>query len=95
VLRQFIIRAELDTIIKDFIHLTKEYSAAPSAHKLLEQIVDIQCQITTDYGLAMIDESFLRVANTTDTRFLLQAELKPIKHGKAKCSFPDSYSYWG
>jgi len=59
VLRQPIIRAELDNIIKDFIPLTKEYSTAPSAHNLLEQIVDIQCEIShsTDYGLAMIDES--------------------------------------
>jgi hypothetical protein len=29
----------------------------------------------------MIDESFLRVANTPDTHFLLQAELKAIKQG--------------
>jgi hypothetical protein len=41
VLRQPIIRAELDKIIKDFIPITKEYSTAPSAHKLLEQVVDI------------------------------------------------------
>ncbi len=82
-LHQPIIRAELDNIIKDFITLTKEYSTASSAHKLLEQIVDIKCELshTTDYGLAMIDESLLRVANTADTRFLLQAELKAINHG--------------
>jgi hypothetical protein len=29
----------------------------------------------------MIDESLLRVANTPDTDFLLQAELKAIKQG--------------
>jgi hypothetical protein len=29
----------------------------------------------------MIDESLLRVANTPDTHFLLQAELKAIKKG--------------
>jgi hypothetical protein len=83
VLRQPIIRAELDQIVKDFIPLTKEYSTAPSAHKLLEQIVDIQCELshTTEYGLPMIDESLLRVANTVETRFLLQAELKAIKQG--------------
>jgi hypothetical protein len=59
VLGQPIIREELDNIIKDFIPLTKEFTTAPSAHKLLEQIVDIQCELshTTDYGLAMIDES--------------------------------------
>ena len=39
------IRAELDKIIDDFIPLTYEYSTALSAHKLLEQIVDIQCML--------------------------------------------------
>ena len=29
----------------------------------------------------MIDESLLKVANTSDTHFLLQAELKAIKQG--------------
>jgi hypothetical protein len=36
---------------------------------------------TDDYGLPMIDESKLKVANTPDTRFLLQAELKAIQQG--------------
>jgi hypothetical protein len=45
VLGQPIIRAELDSIIKDFIPYTYEYSTAPIAHKLLEQIVDIQCEL--------------------------------------------------
>ncbi len=80
-LRLPIIREELDNIIKELTLLTYEYSTAPSTHKLLEQIVDIQCEMTTYYGLAMIDESLLRVANTDDSRFLLQAELKAIKQG--------------
>ncbi len=69
-------RAELDNILNELKPLTYEYSTANLAHKILEQIVDIKCEITTEYGLAMIDESLLRVANTADTRFLLQAELK-------------------
>ena len=36
---------------------------------------------TDDYGLAMIDKSKLKVANTPDTHFLLQAELKAIQQG--------------
>ena len=36
---------------------------------------------TDDYGLPMIDVSKLKVANTPDTHFLLQAELKAIKQG--------------
>ena len=56
VLRQPILRAELDNILNDLKPLTYEYSTANSAHKILEQIVDIQCEITTEYGLPMIDE---------------------------------------
>jgi hypothetical protein len=72
-LRKPIIRAELDNILSDFIPLIKKYSTADSTHKLLEQIVEIQFVLatSTDYGLPMIDKSFLRVANTPDTHFLL------------------------
>jgi hypothetical protein len=82
-LRQPIVRAELDNILNDFIPLTKKYSTAHSAHKLLEQIVEIQCVlgVSTDYGLPMIDKSLLKVAHTPDTHFLLQAELKALKQG--------------
>jgi hypothetical protein len=83
VLRQPIVRAELDNILNDFIPLTYKYSTALSTHKLLEQIVEVQCllAISTDYGLPMIDKSKLRVANTPGTHFLLQAELKALKQG--------------
>lgn len=78
-----LLRAEIDKIMNDFIDLTKEKSIAVSAHKVLEQVVDIQCMYAkiTDYGLPMIDESLIRVANTPETRFLLQGELKAIKEG--------------
>ena len=36
---------------------------------------------STDYGLPIIDESKLKIANTPDTHFLLQAELKAIQQG--------------
>jgi hypothetical protein len=36
---------------------------------------------STDYGLAVTDPSLLRVANTPNTQFLLQAELKAIQAG--------------
>ena len=69
--------------MNDLIPLTYEYSTADSAHKVLEQIVEIQCTLakSTDYGLAIIDKSLLRVANTPHTHFLLQAELNAIKQG--------------
>jgi hypothetical protein len=84
VLRQPIIRAELDNILKDFIPLTFNFSTAPGAHRVLEQIVEIQCNIakTSDYGLPAVYNKFLlKVANTYDTQFLVHAELKAIKEG--------------
>ena len=36
---------------------------------------------STDYGLTLTDESLLRVANTPNTQFLLQAELRAIHQG--------------
>ncbi len=46
-------------------------------------IVEIQCTLakSCDYGLPMIDKSFLIVANTEDTNFLMQAEFNAIKQG--------------
>jgi hypothetical protein len=69
--------------LNDLIPLTFDFPTAASAHKVLEQIVEIQCMLakSTDYGLRMIDESELKIANTPDTHFLLQAELKAIKQG--------------
>jgi hypothetical protein len=69
--------------LNDFITLTYEKSTARSAHKVLEQIVEIQCTLakSTDYGISMIDMSFLRVANTPNTQFLAQAELMAIMQG--------------
>jgi hypothetical protein len=69
--------------LNDLIPLTFDFPTAAGAHKVLEQIVEIQCMLakSTDYGLPMIDESKLKVANTPDTHFLLQAELKAIQQG--------------
>ena len=69
--------------MNDFIPLTFDLSTAPRAHQVLEQIVEIHCMLakSTDYGLPMIDESELKVANTPHTHFLLQAELKAIQQG--------------
>jgi hypothetical protein len=35
----------------------------------------------TDYGLAVIDNSAIKVANTPNTKFLLQAEIRSIQEG--------------
>jgi hypothetical protein len=47
-------------------------------------MIEIQCKLakTTDnYGFAVTDESLLRVSNTPNTQFLLQAELRTIHQG--------------
>ncbi len=82
-MRYPIVRAELENILKDLIPLTFEYSTAISAHPVLEQVIEMQCMLSksTDYRLPLIDHSLLRVANTPDTEFLLQAELKAIQAG--------------
>jgi hypothetical protein len=36
---------------------------------------------TDDYGLPITDPSILRVANTPETKFLIQAELRAIQQG--------------
>ena len=91
--------------MNDFIPLTSTYSTAASAHKVLEQIVEIQCTLakSTDYGLS--SESVLKVANTPETQFLVQAELNTLKNVKGFFSFKkglkykekefDEYSYKG
>ena len=76
-------RAELDNILNDFIPLTFDYSTAVSAHKVLKKILKIQCALAkvSEYRLPMIDKSLLRIANTPETNFLVQAELNAIKKG--------------
>ena len=52
---------------------------------------------TDDYGLTLTDESLLRVANTPNTQFLLQAELRAIHQGlqyKEK-TYPSGNIYTG
>jgi hypothetical protein len=78
------VRAELDNILSDFVPLTYNYPTAISAHLILEQVIEIQCMLaksTDDYGLFVTDPSLIRVANTPNTQFLLQAELRAIQSG--------------
>ena len=63
--------------------MTYDYPTALSTHLVLEQVIEIQCKLakSTDYGFTVTDESLLRVANTPNTQFLLQAELRAIHQG--------------
>jgi hypothetical protein len=69
--------------LNDFVPLTYDYPTANDTHILLEQVIDIQCTLakSTDYGLFVTDPSLIRVANTPNTQFLLQAELRAIQNG--------------
>ena len=69
--------------MKDLVPLTYNYSTAMSAHLVLEQVIEIQCMLakSTDYGLKVTDSSLIRVANTLNTQFLLQSELRAIHKG--------------
>ena len=99
ILRYPIVRAELENILNEFIPLTYEYSTAISTHPLLEQVMEILCMLanSTDYGLRLIDKSLLKVANSPNTEFLLQSELKAIKEGLQykEEEYEDGNSYKG
>jgi hypothetical protein len=81
ILRYPIVRAELNNILNDFVPLTFDYPTAMTAHLVLEQVIEIQCELakSTDFGLTVTDPSLIRVANTPNTQFLLQPELKAIQ----------------
>jgi hypothetical protein len=83
ILRYPIVRAELNNILDGFLPLTYDYPAAMTAHLVLEQVIEIKCMLakSTDYGLTVTDPSLIRVANTPNTQFLLQAELRAIHNG--------------
>ena len=83
ILRYPLVRAELENILKEFLPLTFEYSSGIKVHPVLYQVIEIQCAIAklSDYGLPLIDRSLLKVANTPESEFLLQPELKAILAG--------------
>ena len=86
VLREPIVRAELNKIMNDFIELTKSYETSEQAHMFLEKVVEIQWVIvrTPYYGL-VVDKSLLRIANTEESEFLAQSEQKAINDGLQFC----------
>ncbi len=52
---------------------------------------------TDDYGLTVTDPSILRVANTPNTQFLQQPELKAIQQGLQykEIKFNEEFTYKG
>ena len=69
-------------MVEDLIPLTFNYQTSCSGHKLLEKIVEKRCEQAKmiDYGLAETG-AVVKLANTPETRWFLQGELKAIKDG--------------
>lgn len=70
--------------LEELISLTKIYKVSHIAHKQLEKIVKERCEQAQiiDYGLSEAGIA-LKLANTPETRWFLQGELKAIKDGHA------------
>ena len=69
--------------IKATLPLTFNRKTSHSAHALLEKIFTIECKKAqiTNYGLTMKPGTQLKIANTEEAAFLLQAELNSIERG--------------
>jgi hypothetical protein len=67
------------------VYLLPNQNNQPSqgAHRHLEKILLRKCKQakTVDYGLRILPDTVLRIANTEDYKWLLQPELKAIKDG--------------
>jgi len=74
--------------MNDFIPLTYSYSTSEKAHMVLEKVIEIQWIIARNpfYNFAVpLDKSVLRIANTEESEFLMQSELKAINDGLQFC----------
>jgi len=69
-------------MVEDLIPLKFNYQTSRSGHKLLEKNMTKRCEQAKmrDYGLAETG-AVIKLANTPETRWLLQGELKAIKDG--------------
>ena len=68
-------------MLEAMIHLTKNYKTSKGAHQLLEKIIKRNCKkvMQIDYGLQILPDTVLHIANSEEFRWLLQPELKAIK----------------
>ena len=65
------------------ILLTYNYKTSRAAHQRLEKIMKRECEraLKIDYGLQILPDTVLKIANTEEFQWLLQPELKAIKDG--------------
>ena len=76
---------------KALIHLTHNYKTSRAAHQRLEQIMKKECEKATkvDYGLQMLPETLLQIADDESIEWLLQPELKAIQDGLTYVSWKE------
>ena len=65
------------------VMLTHNYKTSKAAHQRLEIIMKRECEraMKIDYGLHMLPDTILHIANDEQFQWLLQPELKAIKDG--------------
>ena len=63
--------------------MTCNYKTSRAAHQRLDEFMMRECEKATkiDYGLKMLPDTVLHIANDQEFRWLLQPELKAIKDG--------------
>jgi hypothetical protein len=63
--------------------LTHNYKTSRAAHQRLEKIIKKECKkaMEIDYGLQILPNTVLHIANEEEFQWLLQPELKAIKDG--------------
>ena len=69
---------------EEIVYLTYNYKTSQAAHQRLEKIVMRECKrVTTNinYGLKILPDTVLHIANSKEFHWLLQPELKAIKDG--------------
>ena len=69
--------------LEAIISITYNYKTSRAAHQRLEKIIfkEYERAMKIDYGLQMLPETILHVANAEEFKWLLQPELKAIKDG--------------
>jgi hypothetical protein len=82
--------------------LTHNYKTSRAAHQRLEIIMKRECESLKkiDYGLQLLPDTILRIANDEEFQWLLQPELKAIKDGliyveDKDCVYKDVCKYRG
>jgi hypothetical protein len=71
---------ENHNLFEHYLLLTHNCKTSHVAHEVLEKRIMRLCEkaMTPDYGLQILPDTVLHIANTDEFKFLLQPELKAI-----------------